>query len=136
MELLERRNIMQRKHDMRKLLSKLPDRSWQHVGKHRRSAIAHIERPQFTSFGATCLDLCGFRQRQNRARVLLKSLAGLRKENMPLVALEQASPNFLFERPDLNTQRRLRHVKTMCRAVEAALICNHYKVFELAELHD
>jgi hypothetical protein len=130
--LLERRNVMKRKHDMGELLAKLPDRSRQNVGKHRRCAIAHIERPQFAGFGATCLDLCGFGQRQNRARVLLKSLAGLRKENMPLVALEQASSNFLFERPDLNTQRRLRHVKTLCRSVEAALICNHYEVFELA----
>jgi hypothetical protein len=64
--------------------------------------------------------------------VLLKSLAGLRQENMVLVALEQSSANFLFERLDLNTQRRLRHVKTLSRAVEAALFCNHYKVFELA----
>ena len=123
---------MKRKHDVGKLLSKLPDRNRQNVGKHCRCAIAYIEGPQFSGFGATCLDLCGFGQRQNRARVLLKSLAGLRKENMPLVALEQASPNFLFERPDLDTQRRLRHVKTLRRAVEAALICNHYKVFELA----
>jgi hypothetical protein len=120
MELLERRNIMKRKHDIRKLLSKLPDRSWQSVRKHRRRTISHIERPQFTSFGATCLDLCGLGQRQNRARVLLKSLARLRKENVAIVALEQSSSNFLFERPDLNTQRRLRHVKALSRTVKAA----------------
>jgi hypothetical protein len=123
---------MKREHDMGKLLSKLPDCDWQNVRKHCRGAIAHIQRPQFTRFGATCLDLRGFGQRQNRARVLLKSLAGLRKENVALVALEQSSSDFLFERPDLNTQRWLRHVKTLSRTVKAALICNHYKVFELA----
>ena len=89
---------------MGKLLSKLPDCSWQNVRKHRRRAIAHIKRPQFTSFGATGFDFCSFGQRQNRARVLLKSLAGLRKKDVPLIALEQSSSNFIFERLDLNTQ--------------------------------
>jgi hypothetical protein len=49
-----------------------------------------------------------------------------------LVALEQSSSNFLFERLDLNTQRRLRHVQTLSRTVKAALIRDHNKVFELA----
>ena len=123
---------MKCEHDIGKLLSKLPDRSWQNVGKHRRRTIAHIKRPQFTRFGATGLDLCGLGQRQNRARVLLKSLAGLRKEDVVLIALEQSSSNFFFERLDLNTQRRLRHVKTLRRTVKAALIRNHHKVFKLA----
>ena len=64
--------------------------------------------------------------------MLLKSLAGLCEEDVALVALEQAGSNFIFERLDLNTQRWLRYVKTLGRAVEAALICNHYKVFKLA----
>src|SRR5580692_6234294 len=91
MELLERRNIMKREYNIGKLLSKLPDRSRQNVREHRRRTVAHIQRPQFTSFGAACLDLRGLGQRQNRARVLLKSLAGLRQENVALVALEQSS---------------------------------------------
>jgi hypothetical protein len=131
MELLEGRNIVKREYDVGILLSELPDRRWKNVGKHRRRAIAHIKRSQFTGFGATRLDLCGLGQRQNRSRVLLKSLAGLRQEDVVLVALEQSSSNFLFERFDLNTQRRLRHVKTLSRTVKAALVCNHYKVFEL-----
>ena len=57
--------------------------------------------------------------------MLLKSLAGLRKKNVALIALEQARSNFLFERLDLNTQRRLGDVKTQGRTVEAALVCNH-----------
>ena len=34
MQLLERWNIMKREHHIGKLLSKLPDRRWQNVGKH------------------------------------------------------------------------------------------------------
>ena len=64
--------------------------------------------------------------------MLLKSLAGLRKEDVALIALEQSGSDFIFERLDLNTQGRLCYVKTPSRTVEAALICNHYKVLELA----
>jgi hypothetical protein len=127
---------MKREHDVGKLLSKLPDRRRQNIGKHRRRAIAHIERAQFAGLGATRLDFRGFGERQNRTRVLLKSLAGLRQENVALVALEQSRANLLFERPDLNTQRRLRDVKALSCAVEAAFVRNHNKIFELAELHD
>jgi hypothetical protein len=49
-----------------------------------------------------------------------------------LVTLEQSSPHLFFERLDLNTQRRLRHVKTLSRSVKAALFCHHYEIFELA----
>src|SRR5580700_4666842 len=75
MELLEGRNIVKREYNVGILASELPDRRWKNVGKHRRRAIAHIKRSQFTGFGATRLDLCGLGQRQNRSRMLLKSFA-------------------------------------------------------------
>src|SRR5258708_5627869 len=136
MELLERGNIMKREHDIGKLLSKLPDRGGQNIGEHRRGAIPYIERAQFTRLGASCFDLCGLGQRQNGARRLLKSFTRLRKKNVMVGALEQSSSNFVFERLDLDTQGRLSHVKALSRPVKAALIRNHYKIFELAQLHD
>jgi hypothetical protein len=131
MQLLEGRNIVKCEHDVRVLLAKLPDRRRQDVGKHRRRTVAQIERPQFTSFGATRLDLCGLGQRQDRTGMLLQSFARLRKEDMVLVSLEQSSSDFLFERSYLDTQRRLRHVETLSRTIKAAFIRNHYKVFKL-----
>jgi len=42
-------------------------------------------------------------------------LARLCQEYMPLVSVEQPGTDFLFQRPDLNTQRRLRNVQTLGR---------------------
>jgi hypothetical protein len=55
---------------------------------------------------------------------------------MVLISLEQSSSDFLLERFDLDTQRRLRHVKALSRTIKAALIRNHYEVFKLPQLHD
>jgi hypothetical protein len=41
---------------------------------------------------------------------------------MPLISIEQLSTDFLFQRPDLNTERRLRDVQTLGGARKAQFL--------------
>ena len=68
--------------------------------------------------------------------MLLKSLTRLRKKNVMFVALEQLSSHLVLEGLYLDTQGRLSNVQSLSRAIEAALLRNHDKIFELAQFHD
>ena len=77
--------------------------------------------------------LTGFRQQI--ARVREEDLAGRRKRDALVVALEQAHPELLLEVPDGHAQRRLRYRKPTRRATEVQLFGCSDEVTQLTQLH-
>ena len=114
-ELVERGHLVQREQHMRKRRLKLFDCRRQRRGEHRGSRVAKLQRADFSQLGTFHLGLGRFHRRENAACTFKQVLSRLGEKYMPLIPIEQPSTDFLFERPDLNAERRLRDMRAARR---------------------
>ncbi len=121
-ELIERRHFVKRQKNMRKSALKLLDRPCQRRGEHRGRCVAEMERTHLAERGTPHFSLCGFHGSENIAGAAEQMLPRLRQKYVPLVSIEQPSADFLFQRPDLNAERRLRNVQPLGGARKAQFL--------------
>ncbi len=78
-----------------------------------------MQRTHLAEFGAPHFSLGGLHRGKNAAGTVEQVFARLRQKHVPLISVEQPSADFLFERLDLNAERRLRDVQALGGASEA-----------------
>ena len=72
---------------------------------------------------------------QNGVRLLEEGAAGLGQYDAAVGPFEQARPEFVLERPNLQGQRRLGHVQTLGRTTEMQFLGHRHEIAQVSQFH-
>jgi hypothetical protein len=87
-----------------------------------------MQRTHFAQLGTPHFGFRSFNGREDLACTVEQVFTRLSQKHVALIPIKQTGAHFLFERADLNTQRRLSDVQTRGRASKAQFLRDGDKI--------